>query len=259
MSRKTFIESRGATCNNWNWSWSFINESKRFIIFGAWDRLTKGRNAMIFSEDWKLTAQNQKSKGYSQSREHIRLIEEEGYRLMTFPMEPTEDSWQDGATAKIKRFTPVLTEKTLTRIGAVWYAADPDATISLAEELATPEKYPEGARCSVTINAYERNPKARAACIAHHGHLCAACGFDFAAVYGAFGKDFIHVHHIKPIGKIGKQYEVDPKADLIPVCPNCHAMIHRTEPALTVTQLREHIQEMKKITVSETVSENTEK
>jgi 5-methylcytosine-specific restriction protein A len=255
MSRKTFIESQGAMCRNWNWSWSFINEAKRIIIFGAWDRFTNGRRAMIFSDDWKVNPKGQKSKGFGQSREHIRLIEEEGYRLMTFPMEPDEASWKDGGIAKIKRFTPVLSNKTLMRVGAEWFAADPDATVPLAEELTAPERFPEGARFSVTINAYERNPKARAACIAHHGYLCTACGFDFALIYGTLGKDYIHVHHIKPIGKIGKQYEVDPKKDLIPVCPNCHSMIHHTEPPLTVEQLREHIREMKKITVSETVSE----
>ena len=241
MSRKTFIESQGARCKNWTWSWSFINEAERFIIFGAWDQYTNGKRAKIFSEDWKVNRKGQKSKGYRQSREHIRLFEEEGYRLMTFPMQASEASWEDGAIPEIERFTPVLAEKTLARLGLDWYAADPDATIPLAEELAAPEKYPEGARCSVTINAYERNPQARAACIAHHGYLCAACGFNFAAVYGSWGKDFIHVHHINPIGKIGRQYEIDPKEDLIPVCPNCHAMIHRTEPPLTVAQLRDHL------------------
>jgi 5-methylcytosine-specific restriction protein A len=251
MSRKTFIESQGATCKNWNWSWSFINEAKRFIIFGAWDRFTDGRKAMIFSDDWKLNSKGQKNKGYGQSREHIRLIEEEGYQLMTFPMEPDEASWQDGEIPTIKRFTPVLSKKTLMRAGTECFAADLDATVPLAEELTAPERFPEGARCSVTINAYERNPKARAAGIAHHGYLCAACGFDFAPIYGTLGKDYIHVHHVKPIGKIGKQYEVDPKNDLIPVCPNCHSMIHRTEPPLTVEQLRTHLREMKQTTVSE--------
>ena len=87
------------------------------------------------------------------------------------------------------------------------------------------------------------NPKAHAACIERHGHSCAVCGFDFARVYGTLGEGFIHVHHVVPIGKIGERYQIDPMADLIPVCPNCHAMIHRTEPPLTVEQLRNHIHE----------------
>ena len=205
---------------------------------------------MILSEDWRETERGKKSAGYDQSREHIRLIEEEGYRLMTFPMEYSEANKKDGreGPAKIGGFTPELTEKTLTRVGEAWYAGESSVTSPLAEELSAPEKYSEGARFSVTINAYERNPKARAACIAHHGHICAVCGFDFAKIYGTLGEGFIHVHHVVPIGKIGEQYEIDPIADLIPVCPNCHAMIHRTEPPLTVEQLRKHLQETKKKT-----------
>jgi 5-methylcytosine-specific restriction protein A len=241
MTRKQFIQSKGATCKNWNWSWSFINNAERFIIFGAWDRDTNGRTARIFSEDWRVNPKGQKSKGYSQSREHIRLIEEEGYRLMTFPMHASKDSWKDGRVPKIESFTKEIAEKALLKIGVNWFATDPNAPISLAEELTTPEKYPEGARTSVTINAYERNPKARAACIAYHGCHCAVCGFNFVSRYGGLGKDFIHVHHIKPLRAIAEEYEVDPKKDLIPVCPNCHAMIHRTEPCLSISELREHL------------------
>lgn len=245
MSRKQFIESHGATCKNWNWSWSFINKAKRLIIFGAWVQPADSRGVKIFSEDWQVNARGHKSKGYSQSREHIRLIEEGGYQLMTFLMEPADPSWKDGEIPKIKSFTPELAKKTLTKVGTTWYAADTGAPIPLAEELVSPGKFPEGARHIVTINAYERNPKARAACIAHHGHVCAVCGFDFASVYGSIGEGFIQVHHIIGIGKIGKEYKVDPIADLIPVCPNCHAMIHRTDPALTVEQLRKNLQKQK--------------
>ena len=244
-SRKQFIESQGATCNNWYWSWSFINKSKRQVIFGAWIPHETSRGVEIFSDDWQVNSRGHKSKGYSQSREHIRLIEEEGYQLMTFPMQPTEDSWKDGETAKIESFTPKLSKKTLLRVGASWYATDTEAETPLAEEITSPEKFPEGAKHSVTINAYERNPKARAACIAHHGYACSVCGFDFKSVYGAIGEGFIHVHHIVAIGTIGKEYEVDPIKDLIPVCPNCHAMIHRNETALTVEQLRKILQEIK--------------
>jgi len=246
MNRKQFIESQGATCKNWTWSWSFVNESKRLVIFGAWDKNTSGKTAKILSEDWE-TERGHKQPGYAQALEHIRLIEEDGYRLMTFPMEYSESEEEDGP-AKIKGFTPQLTEKSLTKLGNVWYAVDAGLStpVALAEELSTPEKYSEGARFAVTINAYERNPKARAACIAHHGYTCAVCGFDFVRGYGGLGEGFIHVHHVIPIGKIGKEYKIDPITDLIPVCPNCHAMIHRVEPPLTVEQLRKHISELKK-------------
>jgi 5-methylcytosine-specific restriction protein A len=246
MNRKQFIESQGATCKNWTWSWSFVNESKRLVIFGAWDKNTSGKTAKILSKDWE-TERGHKQSGYAQALEHIRLIEEDGYRLMTFPMEYSESEDEDGP-AKIKGFIPQLTEKSLAKIGNAWYAVDAGLStpVALAEELSTPEKYSEGARFAVTINAYERNPKARATCIAHHGYICAVCGFDFVHVYGGLGKGFIHVHHVIPIGGIGKEYKIDPIADLIPVCPNCHAMVHRVEPPLTVEQLRKHISELKK-------------
>ncbi|RME44545.1 MAG: HNH endonuclease, partial [Chloroflexi bacterium] len=57
--------------------------------------------------------------------------------------------------------------------------------------------------------------------------------------YGELGKGFIHVHHVIPLSEIDSRYEVDPINDLCPVCPNCHAMIHREEPPLTIKQLRE--------------------
>ncbi len=84
----------------------------------------------------------------------------------------------------------------------------------------------EGAKKNVTVNAYERNPIARSKCLEYHGCACSICGMDFGEAYGEFAKGFIHVHHIVPIHEIGEEYVVDPIKDLIPVCPNCHAMLH---------------------------------
>ncbi len=118
MSRKQFIESQGATCKNWNWSWSFINESEKFIAFGAWDIHEDGNLTLILSEDWAISPKGKKQPGYPQSREHIRLIEKENFKLKTFPMEYMKsDENDDGAPAKIKGFTPKLTDKTLICVG----------------------------------------------------------------------------------------------------------------------------------------------
>ena len=101
----------------------------------------------------------------------------------------------------------------------------------------------EGGVRRVTVNAYERNPKAREECIAEHGARCCVCGFDFGRVYGeAIGKGFIHVHHLTLISQIGREYRINPKTDLRPVCPNCHAMLHhRRGPPLKPDELREKI------------------
>ena len=106
------------------------------------------------------------------------------------------------------------------------------------DELEDGEAYFEGARQSVTVNRFERDPEARLKCIVKWGTSCAVCGFHFEYFYGALGKGYIHVHHLKPLAEIGKQCQVDPVNDLRPVCPNCHAMLHRKKPALTIEELR---------------------
>ena len=53
------------------------------------------------------------------------------------------------------------------------------------------------------------------------------------------GEGFIHVHHIVPLSGLGKSYVVDPINDLRPVCPNCHAMLHKRVPPYTIDELRE--------------------
>ncbi len=105
------------------------------------------------------------------------------------------------------------------------------------DELEKGRKYVEGARKTVRVNAYERDPRARRACIKQYGPICVVCGFDFEAVYGIIGRGFIHVHHLNPLGLTDGEYELDPITDLRPVCPNCHAMLHRPEKLLSIKEL----------------------
>ena len=97
----------------------------------------------------------------------------------------------------------------------------------------------EGAKREVIVNSFERNPKARKKCIEHYGCKCQCCGLDFEVKYGEIGKGFIHVHHLKQIAEIGDKYEVNPIEDLIPLCPNCHAMVHKNNPPFSVGELKE--------------------
>jgi hypothetical protein len=108
----------------------------------------------------------------------------------------------------------------------------------LTEELLTPADYFEGATVSVTVNSYERNPKARAACLRHYGLSCVICGFNFVDRYGTAAEKIIHVHHVTPLHTVGGQYVVDPINDLRPVCPNCHAVIHSKSDALTIEKVK---------------------
>lgn len=97
--------------------------------------------------------------------------------------------------------------------------------------------YKEGLRFSIVSTAIERNPIARRKCIEHFGCKCYICHFEFREVYGDLGGDYIHVHHKTDIATRDGEYEVDPIRDLVPLCPNCHAMIHQKRPSLTVEEL----------------------
>ncbi|WP_336335448.1 HNH endonuclease [Pseudomonas putida] len=108
-----------------------------------------------------------------------------------------------------------------------------------------PETVVEGAAKLVTIKIYERDRGARLRCTHHWGWKCFVCQFDFAENYGELGEDFIHVHHLKPLSEIGEAYALDPISDLRPVCPNCHAMLHRRVPALAIEELRARMRRAK--------------
>jgi hypothetical protein len=97
---------------------------------------------------------------------------------------------------------------------------------SLPEEITDPSELFEGAVCTICVNAFERSPEARRQCIAVHGTTCSICGCSFGEIYGPEAEGYIHVHHLRPLSKIGHEYQVDPAEDLRPVCPNCHAVIH---------------------------------
>jgi hypothetical protein len=108
-----------------------------------------------------------------------------------------------------------------------------DIEFPYPDELPDEGDYVEGHARQVLINAFERSQQARDACISHYGYVCQACMFDFASKYGELGRGFIHVHHRVPVASVGMAYRIDAIADLVPVCPNCHAMLHRREPPLS--------------------------
>lgn len=124
----------------------------------------------------------------------------------------------------------------LTAVAVVTLTDPP--TVRLLCKLATEEQMAlfasspavEGASRVVEQTRYERDPALRAACLALQGTQCRVCGMSFEHIYGADAAGFIHVHHLEPLGAVGEAHEVDPATDLIPVCPNCHGVMHLREP-----------------------------
>lgn len=104
----------------------------------------------------------------------------------------------------------------------------------------------EGKRVRVYVNKYERDPAKREACIDHYGPVCQACEVDMGTTYGPeLGGGFVHVHHLVPLADVGER-ETDAVRDLVPLCPNCHAMVHQKDPPLSVEDLRELIRQHRK-------------
>lgn len=90
----------------------------------------------------------------------------------------------------------------------------------------------------VYVNRYERDTKLRALCLAHHSMRCSCCDVLLEELYGEAARDLVHVHHLTPLHKIPNGAKIDPTSDLRPVCPNCHAVIHRKDPPYTIEEVR---------------------
>lgn len=99
------------------------------------------------------------------------------------------------------------------------------------------------------IDSIYRNALARKKCLEYHFHdnknyKCNLCGFDFEQYYGSLGRNFIEVHHIESHtikSKTTGMHEINPIKDLIPICSNCHSIIHREKPAVSIKKMREII------------------
>ena len=97
----------------------------------------------------------------------------------------------------------------------------------------------EGRKILYYTTKYERDTNLRNEAVRRHGHTCAVCGFKFEEAYGDWGKDYIEIHHIKPLSTLDEETEVNPETDLVPLCSNCHRMIHHKRNAiLTVAELK---------------------
>lgn len=97
----------------------------------------------------------------------------------------------------------------------------------------------EGTKRSYYVNKYERNSKNRTKAIEIHGLNYYACGFNFEEVYGERGKDFIEIHHVKPLSTLEEAVVIDTETDLVPLCANCHRMVHRRkDEVLTIEELK---------------------
>ncbi len=117
-----------------------------------------------------------------------------------------------------------------------------NSKVKIPEEVPDESAFNEGSVQRILVNRYERDPRAREACIREYGTKCFLCSFDFVVKFGEMMDGFTHVHHLKPLSSLGSDYKINPIRDLRPVCPNCHAVLHRREPPLSLDEVRRLLQ-----------------
>lgn len=101
-------------------------------------------------------------------------------------------------------------------------------------------EYEEGERKIKEVSYFKRNPKLVKAAKKHYGYHCQACGFDFEETYGDIGKNYIECHHKDPLSEKSNNFHSTIK-DVCMLCSNCHRMIHKCIPALTLDELKDRL------------------
>ena len=71
---------------------------------------------------------------------------------------------------------------------------------------------------------------------AQSDYRCEVCGMKFEEVYGTIGEKYIIAHHKNPIG-MRTEASTTTLKDIALVCPNCHVMLHKKDPPLSIQEL----------------------
>ncbi|MGR3501890.1 HNH endonuclease [Pseudaestuariivita sp.] len=246
MKRTAFFKANNLEFANQQWSWCAVNHKRKVVVFGAFDHNTDGDDAIILDEEWQIGASGRKQPGYSDALLKIELIENHGYRLEIFDMVQGQED-RTSSPSKIAEIDERLRPAELIKIGRQWHAYRVGAlsTSAPVQQKYFQPTFPEGQRKEIVAKAIERNPKARKVCVDYFGPVCQVCGIDFSIVYGEIGDGFIHVHHLDPLSLSEGVRETDPVKDLRPVCPNCHAMLHKQSPPYSIQELGEKMAQEK--------------
>ena len=103
-------------------------------------------------------------------------------------------------------------------------------------------EFPEGKIVERMHKARERNNQviflAKEKFKKENGRLfCQVCGFDFEKTYGNIGKDFIEGHHTIAVSEMSTEHKTKVE-DIAMLCSNCHKMIHKKRPWLTMSDIK---------------------
>jgi 5-methylcytosine-specific restriction protein A len=142
-------------------------------------------------------------------------------------------------------------KKTVKAIHGVY--ATPNLPAEIQMEFDEDQEAPEGRILTAVHRIRERSKaltkKKKAQAIAKTGKLeCEACGFDFCITYGDAGSGFIECHHDIPVSSLNENSTTKLK-DLRLVCSNCHRIIHKSKPWLSIETIRNIVNQNAKVSL----------
>jgi 5-methylcytosine-specific restriction protein A len=162
----------------------------------------------------------------------VRILEE------PVPIESVEEAIPEWKWPRYPKSLTTVPTTYAAALRAELTRSRPAADDAIPEQAGADEVFTEGATTSVRVNAFETSAVAKRRCVEHYGCRCAICGLKFDEAYGPAGEGLIHVHHLVPLALIRREYEINPVKDLRPVCPNCHALIHRRTPPYSPAEVK---------------------
>lgn len=201
--------STGPVIVGWYCHATVYRNMQKFAEDSLYNIVTDAGNAVLLYEtDRTMKVPRANSDGYGFGQSNVWYANQDDSRVQNY----VDSVWN-----YIRNFSP---EDNLI------YNADKAEGEDIAAFLQRDIFTESGERKMIATNLLERNAKARNACLKRRGHRCLICGFDAQEVYGDAFAGKIHVHHIIPISQRSEKYQINPENDLIPVCPNCHMMLH---------------------------------
>ena len=168
-------------------------------------------------------------------------VEVNGVRIVSAADVPL-DPWSSVSielSRRLQRGEAGSPESTLLSLGSSCLAS-----VVAALEVVEGDDVPgelEGTARRAAETRYERSPINRLACIEYFGATCWVCDFSYGDVYGSLGAGFIVVHHVNPVAQMGAPKRLDPRAELVPLCANCHYMVHKESPPIAPEVLRQRL------------------
>ncbi len=170
------------------------------------------------------------------------LAKTDGEYIEIIPDSQKNNYWRNG----VRPINSNVYEKILLSLKSN-QISEPLPTYEIYEEVNDTynglESGTEGLSNKRYVTTYERNPKYRKQAIAIHGTSCVACGFNFGEFYGEYAEGYIHIHHITPVSQLETPKSIDPEKDLVPLCANCHSVVHRKKATtLSIAEIIELIE-----------------